>query len=77
MDENLAKQAAVMEVIDREAASYKQAFGYNEWRAACEVGPPRQIHGCIYLTSPMSKLFLYRGSLCRFSAANKLLRTGL
>ena len=38
MDENLAKQAQVMEVIDREAAAYKQAFGYPEWRTACEVG---------------------------------------
>jgi hypothetical protein len=38
VDENLAKQAQVMEVIDREAAAYKQAFGYPEWRAACEVG---------------------------------------
>ena len=37
VEDNLAKQAQVMEVIDREAAAYKQAFGYNEWRAACEV----------------------------------------
>ena len=37
VEENLAKQAQVMEVIDRESAAYKQAFGYNEWRAACEV----------------------------------------
>ncbi len=37
VEENLAKQAQVMEVIDREAAAYKQAFGYNEWRAACEA----------------------------------------
>ncbi|KAK9909798.1 hypothetical protein WJX75_007558 [Coccomyxa subellipsoidea] len=37
VDENLAKQAQVMEVIDREAAAYKQAFGYPEWRAACET----------------------------------------
>ncbi|CAL8461578.1 g1109 [Coccomyxa elongata] len=37
VEENLAKQAQVMEVIDRETAAYKQAFGYNEWRAACET----------------------------------------
>lgn len=46
MDENLAKQAQVMEVIDREAAAYKQAFGYPEWRAACEVGCPDLSFGC-------------------------------
>lgn len=41
MEENLAKQAQVMEVIDREAAAYKHAFGYQEWRAACEVSRAR------------------------------------
>ncbi len=35
--ENLEKQAQVMAVIEREAAAYKQAFGYAEWRGACEV----------------------------------------
>lgn len=38
VEDNLAKQAAVMQVIEREQAAYKQAFGYAEWRAACEVG---------------------------------------
>ena len=37
MDENLKKQAELMAVIDREAAAYKHAFGYTEWRSACEV----------------------------------------
>ena len=37
MEENLEKQAQVMAVIEREQAAYKQAFGYREWRAACEV----------------------------------------
>lgn len=49
MEENLAKQAQVMEVIDREAAAYKQAFGYNEWRAACEV---RASGRSVEVTSP-------------------------
>ncbi len=38
MDENLKKQAELMAVIDRETAAYKHAFGYTEWRSACEVG---------------------------------------
>ena len=38
MDENLKKQAELMAVIDRETAAYKHAFGYREWRSACEVG---------------------------------------
>lgn len=37
MDENLKKQAELMSVIDRETAAYKHAFGYTEWRSACEV----------------------------------------
>lgn len=49
MDENLAKQAQVMEVIDREAAAYKQAFGYPEWRAACEVGCLDLSFGCYFM----------------------------
>ena len=42
VDENLKKQAELMAVIDRETAAYKHAFGYTEWRSACEVGisPP-------------------------------------
>ena len=39
VEENLEKQAQVMAVIEREQAAYKQAFGYAEWRAACEVRP--------------------------------------
>ena len=37
VDENLKKQAELMSVIDRETAAYKHAFGYTEWRSACEV----------------------------------------
>jgi hypothetical protein len=37
VEENLAKQAQVMGVIEREQAAYKQAFGFAEWRSACEV----------------------------------------
>ena len=37
VDENLKKQAELMAVIDRETAAYKHAFGYTEWRSACEV----------------------------------------
>ena len=50
VEENLAKQAQVMEVIDREAAAYKQAFGYNEWRAACEVSSGRFCVGLFILS---------------------------
>jgi len=38
VDENLKKQAELMSVIDKETAAYKHAFGYTEWRSACEVG---------------------------------------
>ena len=37
MAENVQKQAQLMGVIAQNQAAYKQAFGYNEWRAACEV----------------------------------------
>ncbi|CAK0747325.1 hypothetical protein CVIRNUC_001757 [Coccomyxa viridis] len=37
VDENLKKQAELMSVIDRETAAYKHAFGYTEWRSACET----------------------------------------
>ena len=40
--ENVKKQAQLMEVIGQTQAAYKQAFGYNEWRAACEVGKAPQ-----------------------------------
>ena len=37
MDDNLKKQAELMSVIDKETTAYKHAFGYTEWRSACEV----------------------------------------
>ena len=37
MADNVQKQAQLMGVIAQNQAAYKQAFGYNEWRAACEV----------------------------------------
>ena len=37
VDDNLKKQAELMSVIDKETAAYKHAFGYTEWRSACEV----------------------------------------
>lgn len=39
VSENVRKQAQLMEVIAQSQSAYKQAFGYNEWRAACEVSP--------------------------------------
>lgn len=36
--ENVQKQSQLMGVIAQNQAAYKQAFGYHEWRAACEVG---------------------------------------
>lgn len=35
--ENVQKQSQLMGVIAQNQAAYKQAFGYHEWRAACEV----------------------------------------
>ena len=35
--ENVTKQAQIMEVIAQSQFAYKQIFGYNEWRAACQV----------------------------------------
>lgn len=37
VEENLQKQAQLMEVIQKNQAAYKQAFGFEEWRRACEV----------------------------------------
>ena len=38
VEANLQKQGQLMEAIDRNQAAYKHAFGYREWRSACEVG---------------------------------------
>ena len=35
--ENLSKQAQLMEVIGKNQAAYKHAFGFEEWRRACDV----------------------------------------
>ena len=62
VEDNLSKQAAVMQVIEREQAAYKQAFGYAEWRAACEVGRDRSHH----LGTPLVQLLGNgHGSLAR------------
>lgn len=45
VDDNLKKQAELMSVIDKETAAYKHAFGYTEWRSACEVWG--SLHFCI------------------------------
>jgi len=37
--ENVKKQSQLMGVISQNQAAYKQTFGYNEWRSACEVHP--------------------------------------
>eukprot|EP00884_Botryococcus_braunii_P008240 jgi/Botrbrau1/17417/Bobra.0054s0013.1 len=37
IQENLSKQAQLMEVIGSNQAAYKQVFGFPEWRAACEA----------------------------------------
>ena len=37
VEANLQKQGQLMEAIDRNQAAYKHAFGYREWRSACEV----------------------------------------
>lgn len=41
--ENVQKQAQLMAVIGQNQSAYKQAFGYQEWRAACEVQPSRSL----------------------------------
>ena len=75
MDENLKKQAELMSVIDRETAAYKHAFGYTEWRSACEVGclapwpsGPSKLHELRDAGMPLARMlraicpFLYVGS---------------
>lgn len=59
VDENLAKQAQVMQVIEREQAAYKQAFGFNEWRSACEVRPLTSL-ACPLTGPPVSEDSLSR-----------------
>lgn len=38
IDDNVAKQADVLAIIGKHVGVYKQTFGYQEWRQACEVG---------------------------------------
>ena len=38
VDANVARQNELLVVIKKETAAYRQAFGFREWRQACEVG---------------------------------------
>ena len=37
IDSNLAKSAELLDVINKNTQAYRQAFGFREWRQACEV----------------------------------------
>lgn len=37
IDDNVAKQSDVLAIIGKHVGVYKQTFGYEEWRRACEV----------------------------------------
>ena len=38
VDANVARQSELLVLINKHTASYRQAFGFREWRQACEVG---------------------------------------
>ncbi|KAK9820581.1 hypothetical protein WJX72_011897 [[Myrmecia] bisecta] len=38
IEENVQRQAQLLDVIGKNQAAYRHAFGYPEWRAACEAG---------------------------------------
>ena len=40
IDSNLAKSAELLDVINKNTQAYRQAFGFREWRQACEVRHP-------------------------------------
>lgn len=44
VDANVEAQAQVLEVIAKNQEAYRTAYGYNEWRRACEVGGIWDIH---------------------------------
>ena len=37
VDSNVARQSELLVVINKNTAAYRQAFGFREWRQACEV----------------------------------------
>ena len=37
VDANVARQSELLVVINKNTAAYRQAFGFREWRQACEV----------------------------------------
>lgn len=37
MDANVARQNELLVIINKNTAAYRQAFGFREWRQACEV----------------------------------------
>lgn len=37
VDANVARQNELLAVINKNTAAYRQAFGFREWRQACEV----------------------------------------
>ena len=74
MDANLGKQAQLMEAIERYQAAYKHAFGYPEWRQACEVCLARQLaqsrDACACRSSRQEPAWDHKTlpSLCRMTA---------
>lgn len=40
VDANVARQSELLAVINKNTAAYRQAFGFREWRQACEVSTP-------------------------------------
>ena len=40
VDANVARQSELLVVINKSTAVYRQAFGFREWRQACEVCLP-------------------------------------
>lgn len=38
MDNNVSKSAQLLDAVAASQATFRQAYGYAEWRRACEVG---------------------------------------
>ena len=38
--ENVGRQHSLLNDIQKNQAAYRQAFGYDQWKQACDVRPP-------------------------------------
>lgn len=51
VDRNVSRQAELLGIINKNTAAYRQAFGFREWRQACEVMMSLSAVACVISTS--------------------------